>query len=189
MKKEDARISKSKTFLKRALLSMLGEEKLSKIKINTLCERAEINRATFYAHYKDVNELFDEIINEFMSYIYAYISKISDSEKTEDTKKLFLSFIKYIDKNSDLFILIFENSNNVEKASEQYEKLREKVNRKISFNYDKSTFSLYITNFYFYAGGAILHTWIKNGKKEAHQEIALLMMNLINKGASYYTSY
>ena len=82
MKKEDARIAKSKIFLKKALLSMLEEKKISKIKINTLCERAEINRATFYAHYKDVVELFEEIINEFMAYIYAYISKISDSEKT-----------------------------------------------------------------------------------------------------------
>ena len=66
MKKTDARIINSKKYLKEALLSLLSEMKISDIKVVTLCRRAEINRATFYSHYNNVYELFDETINEFI---------------------------------------------------------------------------------------------------------------------------
>lgn len=187
MKKEDERILKSKKFLKKALLTLLEEEKLSNIRVSTLCNKAEINRTTFYAHYKDVLTLFKEIMNEFISHIYSYILKLNEAKTKEESQNMALSFIKYIDDNSDTFLLIFENSTNEEVVSEQYELLIEKINKRISEKYDKKSFTKYITNYYLYAGGAILHTWIKNGKKEAHQDIAFLMLNLINKGASYYT--
>lgn len=186
MKHIDERIIKTKTFLKKALLTLLETEKISKIKITTLCNKAEINRATFYSHYKDISELFDEIIKDFLEQICSFIIKINEQNIKEDRMNSCLSFIQYVDKNSELFLLIFENSHNEENFSEQYKKLKNKINKKISIKYDKNVFSSYITDYYFYAGGAILHTWIKNGKKEAHNEIAFLMLNLLNKGASFY---
>ena len=81
MKQEDARIINSKKFLKEALITLLTEQKLSKITIKDLCETAEINRATFYAHYKDIQQLFDDIIFDFMSTICIFINGLNE-EKT-----------------------------------------------------------------------------------------------------------
>lgn len=53
MRKADARIRYTQGVLKQALLSFLQEKPINKITVKEVCERAELNRATFYAHYSD----------------------------------------------------------------------------------------------------------------------------------------
>jgi AcrR family transcriptional regulator len=187
MKKTDARIVNSKKFLKEALLSLLLEYPLSKISIKTLCEAAEINRATFYAHYKDVNSLFNEIYREYMSKIFEYIKKFNEKIPNNEKRKFFYEFVKYIDKNSRLFVLVFENSKNVDGDPSHYEQLLMKIDERIT-NKEETPYTKYITNFYIYSGGAILYTWIKNNKKESIEEIASLLFSITTKGASFYTT-
>ena len=118
MKKTDARIINSKKYLKEALLSLLSEMKISDIKVVTLCQRAEINRATFYSHYNNVYELFDETINEFMNEICKYVAHINENISKIEKRDSFSKLIKHIDKNSELFIMYFENSKNIELSNE-----------------------------------------------------------------------
>ena len=85
MKKTDARIINSKKYLKEALLSLLYEMRISEIKVVSLCQRAEINRATFYSHYNNVYELFNETINEFMNDICKFVSKLNENISKEES--------------------------------------------------------------------------------------------------------
>lgn len=186
MKKTDARIINSKKYLKEALLSLLSEMKISEIKVVSLCKRAEINRATFYSHYNNVYELFDETINDFMNDICKVVSKLNENIPKEEKKLMYRNLIKYIDKNSELFIMYFENSKNIELSSEQSYELQQKIHQKIKSN--NEMLSKYIVNYYIYSGGAILYTWLKNGKKESYEEIGKILFAFINKGASFLTS-
>ena len=134
MKKTDARIINSKKYLKEALLSLLYEMRISEIKVVSLCQRAEINRATFYSHYNNVYELFNETINEFMNDICKFVSKLNENISKEEKRTIFINLIKYIDKNSELFILYFENSKNIELSGVQSESLQLKIRQKIKSN-------------------------------------------------------
>lgn len=183
--KTDARIINSKKFLKEALLSLLCEMKLSDIKVVTLCERAEINRATFYSHYKNVYQLFEEIIDGYMEKMCSFVVKINENIPKEQKVELFKKLIAYVDKNSSLFVMIFENSSNFEFSGNQYQTLQEKIHQRIHSN---NMIYKYITNYYIYSGGAILYTWIKNGKKESYDELCKILYSFINKGASYFIS-
>lgn len=185
MNHEDHRVITTKKFLKKALISLLKENHLSKINIKKLCEAAEINRATFYSHYKDVSDLFNEIINEFMGEITEFIATISDSKGQEERAKLFLNMIEYIDRYSDLFVLIFENSNSMDSANEQYRALSDKISAKFSDSFDRITYSSYVTEYLYHAGGSILYNWIKNNKKETYEELSYIMLNLIMQGYSF----
>ena len=186
MNKTDARIINSKKFLKEALLSLLHEIKLSDIKVVTLCERAEINRATFYSHYKNVYQLFEEIIDDFMEKMCGFVVKINENIPREQKVDLFKKLISYVDKNSPLFVMIFENSSNFEFSGNQYQILQEKIHQRIHNN--NNMIHKYMTNYYIYSGGAILYTWIKNGKKENYDELCKILYAFINKGASYFIS-
>ena len=185
MKKMDARIINSKKYLKEALLSLLTETKISDIKVVSLCKRAEINRATFYSHYNNVYELFNETINEFMNDICKYVVKLNENINKGEKKTIYKHLIKYIDKNSDIFIMFFENSKNIELTNEQYYNLQLKIHQKIKSN--SEMLSKYIANYYIYSGGSILYTWIKNGKKETHEEICRILIAFISKGISCLT--
>lgn len=182
----DQRIITTKKFLKQALLTLLKEKSLSKINVKILCEKAEINRATFYSHYKDITALFNEIIEEFMEKISYFVYQLNADSSKQNRKTAFLQLIKYVDDNSDLFLLVFENNNKIDNYNEQYKELKEKINEKINESYDKNIYSNYVTQYLYYAGGAILYTWIINGKKESYNEIVNIMFILLSKGYTYF---
>ncbi|SFB29214.1 transcriptional regulator, TetR family [Lentibacillus halodurans] len=56
--KKDLRIIKTQESLRHALLSLLKSKPLEAITVAELCRAANINRGTFYLHYKNVHEVF-----------------------------------------------------------------------------------------------------------------------------------
>lgn len=66
MRKADARIRYTQGVLKQALLSFLQEKPINKITVKEVCERAELNRATFYAHYSDCFALLESIEEDLL---------------------------------------------------------------------------------------------------------------------------
>ncbi len=63
MKEEilDRRVRKTRRQLKECLTRLLKEKKIQDITVRELAEMADINRGTFYLHYKDVFDLMDQI--------------------------------------------------------------------------------------------------------------------------------
>lgn len=66
MRKTDARVRYTQSALKQAFLSLLREKPVNKITVKEVCERAELNRATFYAHYSDCFALLASIERELL---------------------------------------------------------------------------------------------------------------------------
>lgn len=62
----DLRIKYTKFFIKQAFVDMLKSLPIRKITVKAICEKAEINRSTFYKYYKDVYDLFDQLENEYL---------------------------------------------------------------------------------------------------------------------------
>lgn len=59
--KSDRRVRYTRMVLKQALLSLMLERPITRITVTEICERAEVNRATFYAHYADPYDLLARI--------------------------------------------------------------------------------------------------------------------------------
>ncbi len=66
MKKIDARIRYTRKVLKESFLTLLKEKPVNKITVKSVCELAEINRATFYSHYRDCFDLLENIEQEIL---------------------------------------------------------------------------------------------------------------------------
>lgn len=56
----DMRVVRSRTQMENALFSILEKEGIKGLKVKNLCEKAGINRGTFYLHYKDIFHLIEE---------------------------------------------------------------------------------------------------------------------------------
>ena len=50
----DRRTRRTKKLLTDAFLELLSSKKLNEITIKELCDKADINRGTFYLHYQDM---------------------------------------------------------------------------------------------------------------------------------------
>lgn len=104
----DYRIEKTKQSIRSAFLELRSRKELERITVKELCELAKINKSTFYAHYKDIYDLSEQIESEIISDIIAGINSIEDvfSNTFEFTKSLFMA---YAERNS-LITAIFSGS-------------------------------------------------------------------------------
>ncbi|MDD6074941.1 MAG: TetR/AcrR family transcriptional regulator, partial [Clostridium sp.] len=66
MKQEllDRRVRKTRRILRECLTRLLKEKKIQDITVRELTDMADINRGTFYLHYKDVFDLLEQIEQE-----------------------------------------------------------------------------------------------------------------------------
>lgn len=62
--KSDARVRYTKMRIRDAFLECLREKAVNKVTVKELCEMAQINRATFYSHYKDPFDLLEQLEEE-----------------------------------------------------------------------------------------------------------------------------
>ena len=129
---------RSKEMIRKALIDLIGSNKnLSDITVTDIVKTANINRGTFYNHYTNVTEVFEEMKNELIeelsnglkqnhanrdidSYIHEIIINFKQNEKTyrqlidviprevfDDMKLKFISQIRLIEKDIDEVSLYF----------------------------------------------------------------------------------
>ena len=53
-------------FIREALLDLLQTKHLNEITVKELCEKADINRATFYRNYLDIYDLYEKMEQELV---------------------------------------------------------------------------------------------------------------------------
>lgn len=61
---QDRRVVRTKTALTRALFELLGEKEFNKISVTELAQRADVDRKTFYLHYRSVEEILEEFYED-----------------------------------------------------------------------------------------------------------------------------
>jgi AcrR family transcriptional regulator len=60
----DRRVRRTRTLLRDALFALIEEKGYSAITIQDITDRADLNRVTFYFHYKDKDDLLIQVIQE-----------------------------------------------------------------------------------------------------------------------------
>ncbi|MBR2555289.1 MAG: hypothetical protein IKE94_10545 [Aeriscardovia sp.] len=81
-KKSDARVRYTKRVIKESFLSLLKVKPVNKITVKEVCEKAELNRATFYAHYSDCFALLESIEQEILDDFSASLKLINSFDVT-----------------------------------------------------------------------------------------------------------
>ena len=74
-KKEDRRIAMTKRLLKAALIELLKEQDIYHISIRELCERADVNRTTFYKYYGSQFDLLTDMEKDMLDFIAKAIDR------------------------------------------------------------------------------------------------------------------
>lgn len=100
--KIDLRIIKTKEALHEALLTILKEKPLESISISEICRKAKVNRGTFYLHYNQIGDLFEEYFKEIMADLansyhepYRHVEKLKTEELDPSTIRIFHHIEKY----------------------------------------------------------------------------------------------
>lgn len=60
-KKNNKQFQNSDLRMKQAMLELMNVSPFEKITVRSLCEKAKVNRSTFYAHYKDIFDMIEQM--------------------------------------------------------------------------------------------------------------------------------
>ena len=89
---EDLRVVKTIEGIKRAFESLICEKDYGKITVKELCDRAQINKKTFYHYYETLDFLLAEMQTELSS---GFIDRIKDYELPAELDKVNREFFQY----------------------------------------------------------------------------------------------
>jgi len=78
-RKPDRRVRRTRDMLGAALMVLIQEKPFDAITVQELLDRAGVGRSTFYAYFRDKNDLFISDLDEFLERISAALSGHSDA--------------------------------------------------------------------------------------------------------------
>ena len=113
MKENDLRVIKTKNALYNALLDLMKEKTFEEIKVADICNKALINRSTFYAHFQDKYELLSSSINDLKT---SLTNELNKNQNFNSTKEYYIEMIKlflnHIEEKKDTYLAIAINNRN-----------------------------------------------------------------------------
>lgn len=97
---EDLRVQKTIDAIHKVFDEMICEMNYEKITVKELCERARINKKTFYRYYETLDDLLAELQNIFTQ---EYLKRIENYRIPEDLDKINREFFLYSVEKGALF--------------------------------------------------------------------------------------
>ncbi|MEN6351185.1 MAG: TetR-like C-terminal domain-containing protein [Syntrophomonas sp.] len=106
----DRRVKYTRMVLKESFINLLEKKDISQISIKEICEDADINRATFYAHYSDQYDLLKKIEAELLDNINIHIAEFDQKNNEMDAVLQAERIFEYLKENAKICkILIGEH--------------------------------------------------------------------------------
>ena len=165
------RQTSTKQHIREALIQLLLEEKFETISVSKLCQRAGINRGTFYLHYLDKYDLIETLKEE----IIAQLSK--NFEETTNTRDLLITNLSYLQQNYDLIYAVSQSHylNFRETIREFMLSILTNEQHKLQTeHFLKENFTIsekYALEVFLSSVEGIISLWISSGTKETPEEM------------------
>ena len=192
LNKSESKYYNTACLMDEALILLLEKKEYSFITVKEICEKAGVNRSTFYLHY----ETIDDLLSECIEYVGNKINKkfsnkvinkqvIKDS-KLEDllliTPEYLLPYLEFLKENKAIYKIAYSQPN-VFKEQYVVNHLHKNIFEPIlnRFLVPKNE-QKYMMSFYLSGMGALMIEWIKNDCKEENQTILNILTKCLNLG-------
>lgn len=175
-KREDRRVAMTRRIIKEAFTEILQEKDIYHVSIRELCERADVNRTTFYKYYGNQFDLLADMENDLLEFFSRTIT-----EHTTDPEKIIETACAYLECHLEFSRLILNNS--VDPLFPQklfsLEIVREAALIKFPGQADESAYE-YFYNYITYGAYRMICIWLNKEIRESPRQIARLLARFIH---------
>lgn len=176
-KKEDRRVKFTKMFLKESLIDLLEEKSIFKITIKEICENADINRATFYAHYSDQYHLLESIEEEYIEKILNTIDQ--DAIHADSTLNLVTDIVTFIYDNKKMSQILLSDRGDLQFQKRIMALVHDNILSKMKEiepnNLEKTEL---ISSFVISGCVGVIQKWFDNNLKSSPEEVSKIISDL-----------
>jgi AcrR family transcriptional regulator len=173
-----------------ALLQLLQVKDFEYITIKDICEKAGVNRSTFYLHYNNTNDLLKECIENInKKFIAAFDNEVKDnfnliSSNTDDLvlirPEYLIPYLEFI-KGNKIVLKAYYNHPELMEANKAYRKMFERIFYPILQRFGVSNNDgEYMMLYYLNGIMAIVMKWVEGGCNEDISKIVDLIIKCVN---------
>ena len=98
----DRRVRKTKKILRECLTQLLKSKKIQDITVRELTEMADLNRGTFYLHYKDVFDLLEQMEDELLISFSQLLNQLDATNRGVPPRQVLAEIFSMARENADL---------------------------------------------------------------------------------------
>lgn len=196
MNRSESKYFNTAVLMDEALVFLLGKKDFEYITVKEICEKAGVNRSTFYLHYETVGDLLTEcmdyINDKFVKSFGSnenFVSTINDTSldnlilvRTEFLRP-YLNFIK---ENKAVFSAAYKNPSGMQ-SDRRFDSLSKYVLRPIMTRFSiPENEQPYWISFFIHGCSAVIMEWIARDFKESVEDIESILLHCIRpEGESY----
>lgn len=189
MNKSESKYFNTSRLMNQALLKLLEEKEFEYITIKELCQKAGVNRSTFYLHYENMNDLLVESLDYMLQKFYDHyndekfnlniIKSLDNNDLILIKPKYIIPYLEFVKANKKLF-LVATNNPVLFDVYKTFEKMYKGIFSPILDKYNVlENEKKYILAFYLNGLHSIIIEWIKTDCKDSIDYICSLFIKYI----------
>ena len=175
----DARVRYTRMVIKESFIDLVEEKPFHNITLKEVCERAEINRSTFYKHYKDTYDWKEQTEDSFLEDVNALFVQCDTDDVTGILERQF----EEMKKNERLYRMVaspnFESTVMEEMVSLIIQRTDEETRRSRKISQDTDYTRRW--DCYYLIKGCLgaMECWVHDGMREEPAALAKYMAQKI----------
>ena len=182
----DRRVRKTKALLRHCLAELMKTKKINEITVKELTDMSDLNRGTFYLHYRDVYDLLEQTEKELMEDFNRALEKFEPANPLPHTAPFFTEVYSIVKENQDIVAILLGENGDLQFQNRLREVVKGKCLKDLMEHYRNLDPGNYPVLFYFILSGCIgiVQYWLKGGCRETPEELAAITEEIIAGGLS-----
>lgn len=180
----DRRVRKTKRQLRQGLTELLAEKGAKDITVRELSERVDMNRGTFYLHYKDIFDMIERIEKEMFEDFHGVLEKHPVRSLNGKPLPMLIDVFRFVAKNADMCTVLIGKNGDLAFVNRLKSLVKDRClsDWMKLFNTGKSKNFEYFYSFIVSGCIGLLQNWLENGMKEPPEHMASLAEQMILTG-------
>ena len=180
----DRRVRKTRRQLRECLITLLKEKKVQDITVRELTDMADLNRGTFYLHYKDVFDLLEKTEAELQEDFNQLVCKHDAVDLKQRPSVIFNEIYSLVYDNADLIEILLGENGDLNFVNRLKQLIREKCLKDWMEVFRSGNAAAFDAFFSFIVSGCIglVQYWLQTGLQETPEQMAKLTEHIITKG-------
>lgn len=174
--KLDRKTRYTRMVLQDSLIELMKEKPISKITIKELCENADINRTTFYAHYTDQYDLLRKIEDETLSWVKERLCDLLGKTDKYEAMAVLEGIFQYFTENRSHLQVLMSEQGDIDFQKQLFTLIYQECGINFSADNNMGTNDYFI--FVVTGSVGLIQHWLKNGLNKSTKEMAEVIFNV-----------
>jgi AcrR family transcriptional regulator len=183
--KRNRKIRYTKMVLRKSLMELMKIKSILRITVKDLCDKADICRATYYAHYKDQYDLLKQVEEETIAYFEDMLNKFTIANNCQNNnrgnRQMVEEVLHHIVDNADLIGVLLGENGSADFHNKIYSRITLKMQKLDKHLYDKvpdTKKNIFYSVFMINGAINLIQFWLKDNMDVTVPELAKMLVTL-----------